>query len=190
MSDAAEIIRSHFAEKRREHAAKWLEIEYYGPAHTEAKNREEYAILEEEREALASLQDRQADPRPVEDPRARLLELAAEAREVGDHKAETAALAEVLRYDRRPAPRPTQSETPAVQVLVLQLVAAHHESAGEMPLWSQIEAEIVEALPASTKRSRKLALARAGFGLVRDFQHAAGALRLVELPPALIEESE
>ena len=184
MTDAAvEIIREHFAEKRREHAAKWLEIEYYGPEHTIEKNREEFSIFEEERAALAALQGPlTADPRPVDNPRERLLELAAEARAAGDHQAEQAALVEVMKADRRPAPKSPQSESPAMQVLVLQLVQQHVDTAGMLPLWSPIEAAIVEALPASTKRERKLALARAGFGVIRDFQHGAGQLRLIELP--------
>lgn len=198
MSDEARaVVRAHFEERR---AAVVDEFGEYGddPRYTDYSTwlSARYSALADVGDAeRAVLQDLNAsaqpsaDPQPVEDVRGRLLQLAAEAREVGDHRSEAAALAEVLRYDRRPAPRPTQSEIPTLQLILMQLVATHREAAGVLPLWAEVEGGIVEALPGTTKRARKLALARAGFGLIRDFQHAGGQLRLSEqLPPAQIEE--
>ena len=180
-ADAREIIKAYYAERLEAVRAKWLEIEYYGPAHTEQKNREEFAIIEAERAALATLQDQAPAPaQPVEDVRGRLLELASEARAVGDHKAETAALVEVLKADRREM-RGEKAE--AVLVVLLRTYVSAAVLAEQPPAWAEIDAALVALLPASTKADRRDLVARAGYGIARSWTNgSAGQLHLVELP--------
>ena len=126
-------------------------------------------VTDEECAALQALKESTqpaANPQPVEDPRERLLELAAEARAVGDHKAETAALVEVLKADRREV-RGEKAE--AVLVVLLRTYIDAAVLAEQPPAWVEIDAALVALLPASTKAERRELVAQAGYGIARNW---------------------